>query len=187
MQNSEEKTQKHILAIDDNPVMLSTLKTIVSNAGYKLSAAMTGDAALRYLNTHNSPDLMLLDVEMPDMSGYDLIKKIKSNAATSHIPVIFLTARNDDDNELKGLTLGAIDYISKTTPPQLLLKRIEVHLLVESQKQQLIDFNNNLQQMVDERTKTVTELKNTILKTMAGLWSTGMTLPEGISTELRAI
>lgn len=169
MQNTEEKTQKRIFAVDDDTVMLSTLKTVLNSAGYILSAAMKGEAALQYLDTHAVPDLILLDVEIPDMSGYELLEKIKSSAATSHIPVIFLTAKDENDDEFEGLTFGAVDYINKSTPPKLLLRRIEVHLLVASQKQklisqqqelifqkqQLIDFNENLQQMVEDRVKIV--------------------------------
>ena len=115
------------------------------------------------------PDLILLDVEMPEMNGYETIKLIKSNDNSRNIPVIFLTAQSNAESELRGLSLGAIDYIIKPFSPPLLLKRIEVHLLLESQKQELVNFNKNLQEMVDARTKTVVELKNSYLKTMAEL------------------
>lgn len=115
------------------------------------------------------PDLILLDVEMPEINGYETIKLIKSREDTKNIPVIFLTAQSDMENELKGLSLGAIDYIIKPFSPPLLLKRIEIHLLIEYQKNELINFNKNLQKMVDERTKTVVELKDSYLRTMAEL------------------
>ena len=115
------------------------------------------------------PDLILLDIEMPEINGYETIKLIKSNENTKNIPVIFLTAQRDGENELKGLSLGAIDYIIKPFSPPLLLKRIEIHLLIESQKKELIYFNNNLQQMVETRTKTVVELKDNYIKTLAEL------------------
>jgi putative two-component system response regulator len=103
------------------------------------------------------------------MSGYETISLLKNSKEFEHIPVIFLTAKSDNESELKGLSLGAIDYIFKPFSPALLLKRIEVHLLVESQKLELIQLNGNLQEMVDVKTKTVVELKNAVLKTMAEL------------------
>jgi len=113
--------------------------------------------------------MILLDVEMPDMNGYEAIKKIKSKKETKDIPIIFLTAKNDSDSELEGLSLGAIDYITKPFSPPLLLKRIETHLLVESQKEELLNYNKNLQSLVDAKTKTVLELQNAILRAMAEL------------------
>jgi putative two-component system response regulator len=107
-----------------------------------------------------SPELILLDIDMPEMDGFGAIEILKEKAATRDIPVIFLTAKNDSESELKGLSLGAVDYISKPFSPPLLSKRIELHL-------QLRDFNNNLQRMVAEKTKTVVKLQNKILKTVA--------------------
>jgi putative two-component system response regulator len=122
------------------------------------------------------PALILLDIDMPEMNGYEAIKILKSKVETQNIPVIFLTAKTDTENELAGLDLGAIDYITKPFMPPLLLKRIEVHLLVEAQKKtlevqqrELKNFNDNLQKMVDEKTKTVLELQDAILKTVADL------------------
>lgn len=179
---SDKSRQKHILAVDGDTNMLRTLKTVIGSAGHILSTAPNGETALRHLST-NAADVILLNVDLPDMSGYELIKKIKSNAVTSHVPVIFLTANDAVDEELEGLNLGAIDCIRKSTHPLLILKRIEVHILVESQnqkivsqqqellfhKQQLTYFNSNLQQMVDDKTEAATELKNTLLKQTAVL------------------
>jgi putative two-component system response regulator len=120
--------------------------------------------------------MILLDIDMPEMNGYEAIKILKAKKETKDIPVIFLTGKTDTENELEGLDLGAIDYITKPFMPPLLLKRIEVHLLVESQKKtleaqqkELKNFNDNLQKMVDEKTKTVLELQDAILKTVADL------------------
>jgi putative two-component system response regulator len=115
------------------------------------------------------PDLILLDVVMPEISGYEAIGTLKSNPQTADIPVIFLTSRADTTSELEGFSLGAVDYISKPFSPQLLLKRVEVHLLLESQKAELKDLNKNLQHLVDEKTGEVLELQNAMLITMANL------------------
>jgi putative two-component system response regulator len=116
-----------------------------------------------------TPDLILLDVEMPGMSGYDTIKQIKANPQTAEIPVIFLTAKSEPENELLGLSLGALDYISKPFSPPLLRKRIELHLLVQSQKNELRAFNENLSAMVEERTNDISTLQNAII-----LWAAEM-------------
>jgi len=116
-----------------------------------------------------TPDLILLDIEMPEMSGYDVIKVLKNNENTADIPVIFLTAKIDPESEVKGLSLGAVDYITKPFSKELLLKRMELHLLLEAQKKELIKYSHNLEEMVSKKTKTVFELQNAILKTVAEL------------------
>jgi len=115
------------------------------------------------------PDLILLDVEMPEMSGYDAIWEIKSNPETAEIPVIFLTGKDDPEDELKGLSLGAVDYIAKPFSPPLLIKRIELHLLIQLQKHELRTFNENLVSMVKERTEDINTLQNAII-----LWAAEM-------------
>ena len=168
------KKLKTIFLVDDDLTNL----TIGNNALAKYYNVITFNSGTRLLKSLEKkiPDLILLDVEMPEMNGYETIKHIKNNKMFEHIPVIFLTAKNDSESELEGLSLGAIDYIIKPFSPPLLLKRIEVHLLVEFQKQELIaqkreliHFNRNLQQMVDSKTQTVVELQNAVLRTMAEL------------------
>jgi len=166
--------RKTIFLVDDDVTNL----TVASNTLDRYYDVLTLNSGARLLKIleKSVPDLILLDVEMPEMNGYDVIKLMKNKTETANIPVIFLTAKSDGESELEGLSLGAIDYIVKPFSPPLLLKRIEVHLLVEfqkqelmAQKQELINFNNNLQEMVDAKTKTVVELKNAVLKTMAEL------------------
>jgi len=125
---------------------------------------LTFNSGARLLNAleMNTPDLILLDVAMPEMNGYEVIKAIKSKRETSGIPVIFLTAKTDGNSELEGLSLGAIDYITKPFSAPLLRKRIEVHL-------ELINYNNNLQEIVKAKTTSVVKLQNAILKTMVEL------------------
>ena len=159
--------RKTIFLVDDDPTNLVVGSDTLEEY-YDVLTLNSGERLLKILEK-NIPDLILLDVEMPEMNGYEVIKLLKSRTETAHIPVIFLTAKNDGESELEGLSLGAIDYIIKPFSPPLLLKRIEVHLLVESQKEELIAFNNNLQEMVDAKTKTVVELQNAVLKTMAEL------------------
>jgi putative two-component system response regulator len=164
MNTAERKT---VFLVDDNVTNLTLGKNALAGS-YNVFTLNSGARLLKMLEK-NVPDIILLDVEMPEMDGYEVIKVLKSKKETALIPVIFLTAKTDGTSEFKGLSLGAIDYITKPFTPPLLLKRIEVHLLVEQQKKELINYNKNLQEMVDTKTKMVVELKNAILKTMAEL------------------
>jgi len=159
--------RKTIFLVDDDITNLTVGKNTLSE--YYDVFTMNSAARLLKMLEKSIPDLILLDVNMPEMNGYEAIEIIKSKNETKSIPVIFLTAKIDSDSELKGLSLGAIDYITKPFNYKLLLKRIEVHLLVEKQKTELIDFNNNLQKMVKAKTQSILELQNTILRTMAEL------------------
>jgi len=162
----EIKRQK-IMLVDDNTVNLTVGKNALIDK-YDVFTIPSGEKLLKILE-RTIPDLILLDIDMPDMTGYDVIKILKANPDTAKIPVVFLTAKTDTQDELMGLSLGAIDYIIKPFSPPLLQKRIEVHLLVETQTKQLQDYNNNLEEMVKAKTKTVFELQNAILETVAEL------------------
>jgi putative two-component system response regulator len=153
-----------IFLVDDNMTNLTTGKTMLREH-YDIFSIPSGAKLFKILEKL-TPDLILLDIEMPEMNGYEAIKKLKEEKKTREIPVIFLTARNDSGSEFEGLSLGAIDYISKPFSPPLLLKRIENHLLIRSQQTTLKDYNENLQEMVQRRTRQVVELQNSILNTV---------------------
>jgi len=159
--------RRTIFLVDDDIINLNTGKNALSGT-YRVVTISSGELLLQMLEK-TIPDLILLDIEMPGMNGYETIRAIKGKEETAHIPVIFLTAKDDSDSEMEGLTLGAVDYISKPFSPSLLLKRIEIHLLLVSQQKELINFNNNLQEMVREKTKSVVELQSAIIQTMAEL------------------
>lgn len=156
-----------IFLVDDNPTNLTVGRTALIGK-YNVITIPSAEKLLKLLEK-NKPALILLDVEMPEMDGYEAIRRIKADPRTADIPVIFLTARTDAAHEIEGLSLGAIDYITKPFSPPLLLKRLEVHLLVEQQKLELQHLNDNLMNMVAEKTRTVVTLKNAILKTVAEL------------------
>ena len=152
--------QKTIFVVDDNRSNLVMGKNAISGT-YNVFTIISGSQMFQVLEK-TTPDLILLDVEMPDMSGYDVLQQLKCNPHTASIPVIFLTALDSDDTELKGLSMGAVDYITKPFSPQLLLKRIQLHL-------ELVDYRHNLEDMVDEKTREVVALKNAVIKTTAEL------------------
>ncbi|UQZ90098.1 two-component system response regulator [Deltaproteobacteria bacterium Smac51] len=151
-------TQKTIMLVDDNIANLKIGRNALSDK-YNVFTIPSGEKLFQMMEKA-LPDLILLDVEMPEMDGYDVIKRLKRDERTASIPVVFLTAKSDPESELEGLSLGAVDYIVKPFSPPILLKRVETHLLLK-------DYNDDLLGMVAEKTKTVTELQNTLLTTVA--------------------
>jgi len=163
-----------IIMVDDNPANLRIGKNVLAEK-YTVATAPSAEKLFSLLS-NNTPALILLDINMPEIDGYQTIRILKSKPETQNIPVIFLTGRTEVDDELEGLSLGAVDYITKPIQPLLLLKRIDLHLLIQEQKktleQQAADlkfFNDNLQKMVDEKTQNIIDLQNALLKTMAEL------------------
>ncbi len=142
-----------ILVVDDTPVNLEVMTDILSTAGYRVSVAISGENALRQL-TFEVPDLILLDIKMPGLNGYDICKKIKANPATANTPIIFITALSDTDSMIQGFSLGAVDYVSKPFQEAELLARVETHLqlrhvnqlyeLEKTKNEQLSQLNHQL-------------------------------------------
>ncbi|MDR2590510.1 MAG: response regulator [Oscillospiraceae bacterium] len=161
------QTRERIIVVDDIATNLSIAKSALSDK-YDVFTAPSG-AKLMLLLNKLTPDLILLDIEMPEMDGYEVIKVLKNSEKTMHIPVIFLTGKIDPEHEVRGLSLGAVDYITKPFSRELLLKRIDLHVLFERQKQELLKHNLRLENEVDKKTKTVMELQSTILKAVAEL------------------
>ena len=162
-----ESDRNKIIIVDDDITNLTVGKNALADK-YDVFTAPSG-AKLFQLLEKLTPDMILLDIEMPGISGYEVIRKLKSSEKPAEIPVVFLTSIIDPESEVKGLNLGAIDYITKPFSRELLLKRIEVHLLIEAQKKELKNYSQNLEKMVSKKTETVFELQNAILKTVAEL------------------
>jgi len=170
-----------VMVVDDNLANLMVAKLALTHT-YDVftvpSAAKMFDMLER-----NRPSIILLDIEMPETDGMEALSTLKANPSTADIPVIFLTAKDDPESELRGLALGAIDYISKPIMPPILLKRVDLHLTLESQKHRLEeqakklevsvkaikDFNENLQHMVEDKTREIIKLQNAILHGVANM------------------
>jgi len=150
-----------IFLVDDNIVNLNMGKNALQQL-YTVITIPSGEKLFTSLK-QLKPDLILLDVEMPGISGYDAIKGLKMNPETANIPVIFLTAKNANEDELAGLSLGAVDYITKPFSQPILLKRVELHLLLESQKETLREYSGNLMELVNERADDISALQNAII------------------------
>lgn len=124
---------KKILAVDDEPNNLQVLRQILKEH-YQVIFANSGEKALEASAKHQ-PNLILLDIMMPAMDGYEVCKRLKADPVTKDIPVIFVTAMNDEENEVKGFDAGAVDYIQKPVSAPLVLRRVQTHLsLVRAQE-----------------------------------------------------
>ena len=127
--------QKKIIAVDDDLTSLNILKTVLKPL-YEVYTASSASILFKFLD-NILPDLILLDVEMPEMNGYDTIKKLKEDERFADTPVIFLTAKDDENSEKEGFDLGAVDYVTKPFSAPLLIKRIENQLLIVSKSKEL--------------------------------------------------
>jgi two-component system, sensor histidine kinase and response regulator len=129
-----------ILIVDDIPRNLQVLGSILSENGFGVSVASSGRGALEAIASH-APDVILLDIQMPDMDGYEVCRELKANPTTAHIPVIFLTARTEIDDIVRGFETGAVDYITKPFISQELLVRVRTHLRLVRQTAHLRELN----------------------------------------------
>ena len=120
------KRKQNVLIVDDEPVNLKVLNNILKEL-YKLTFAKSGAEALRLIEKER-PDIILLDVMMPEMTGYEVCEHLKNQSAYKTIPIIFVTALNDAVDEAKGLNIGAVDYISKPVTPAVVKARVKTHL-----------------------------------------------------------
>ncbi|GHV39445.1 two-component system response regulator [Clostridia bacterium] len=162
-----QDTKKTVFLVDDNMTNLMVGKKALSEQ-YRTFTIPSAAKMFEMLDKV-MPDLILLDVDMPEMDGYEAIKILKQNEERAKIPVIFLTAKVDNQSELDGLALGAVDYVHKPFSQALLLKRIEIHLLVQSQKHELEFYAANLEEMVAAKTAEVVSLENAVLLTFSEL------------------
>jgi sigma-B regulation protein RsbU (phosphoserine phosphatase) len=132
---NESSAKQTILAVDDTPENLDVVKGVLSGE-YTVKAAINGKMALKVAESQK-PDLILLDIMMPEMDGYEVCRRLKSDPETADIPVIFLTAKGETEDEAKGLALGAADYIMKPVSPPILEARVKTHLSLQQHLQDL--------------------------------------------------
>lgn len=124
-----------ILIVDDEPANIQVLAACLKHR-YRIKVAISGQQCLAMLAEQEKPDLILLDIEMPGMNGYEVCEKLKSDPHMS-IPIIFVTARDAVDDEERGLNLGAVDYITKPVSPAIVEARVNTHMMIKNQRDQL--------------------------------------------------
>lgn len=148
-------TKATVLIVDDTPVNLDILREILSPL-YDIKLAINGEIALRIAQSMQ-PNLILLDIMMPGMNGFEVCEKLKLDPRTAHIPVIFVTAMNEVSDEAKGFEVGAIDYITKPISPSIVLARVKTHLALHNQ-------TLALESAVSQRTEQLAEAQAEILR-----------------------
>lgn len=142
---SQENT---ILVVDDTPTNLQVLFDVLSEQGYRVAIAKNGETALQRVQS-SEPNLILLDVMMPGLDGFETCQRLKANPATRDIPVIFMTALSDSVDQVKGLSLGAVDYITKPIQHEEVLARIRVHLQLRNATRIMEQRTNELNQALE--------------------------------------
>ena len=160
-----------ILVTDDTPDNLSLMSGLLKDF-YRVKVANNGDKAIKIAQSAPPPDLILLDVMMPGLSGHDVIRELKANEATRDIPVIFLTAMSEVKDEKKGLELGAVDYITKPVSPPIVLARIANHLQIKAAADFLRNKSEYLEREVANRTCEISAIQDVTILAMASLAET---------------
>jgi signal transduction histidine kinase len=147
MHNSETNL---ILIVDDTPTNLEVLSEALTNAGFDVAVATTGESAIRQIE-YEPPDLILLDVMMPGIDGFATCSRLKANPKTKNIPIIFMTALSDTLDKVKGLSMGAVDYITKPFHQVEVIARIQIHLKLQNISAAMEKQNTRLQEEIEER------------------------------------
>ncbi|MCB1851876.1 MAG: two-component system response regulator [Gammaproteobacteria bacterium] len=165
----EEKPK--ILIVDDENFYIDVLLDLLKN-DYKTVVAKDGTQALRRAAADPQPDLILLDILMPGMDGYEVCRQLKGNPHTRDIPVIFLTIKSEVSDEVRGFNLGASDYITKPMSPPIVSARVSTHLALHRAQQQLAAQNHLLESKVLQRTEELSRTKDVAIYCMASLAET---------------
>lgn len=167
-----------VMVVDDTPANLVLMNDLLQDQ-YTVKVASSGARALKIANGAKPPDLILLDIMMPEQDGYEVCRQLKAHPATRGIPVIFLTARTDEHDEEMGLELGAVDYITKPISPAIVLSRVKTHLTLKASADFLRNKNDYLEQEVQRRTAQVQrqtaelrDVQDVTILTMASLAET---------------
>mgnify|MGYP003334434508 CR=1 FL=1 len=172
MNNTFDPVQKPtILVVDDTPENLSLMSALLKK-NYRVRVANSGEKALSAVRQSSQPDLILLDIMMPGMSGYEVCESLKQDPATRKIPIIFLTALNAPDEQKKGLELGAADYITKPINPPILMARVKTQLENKAVADFLRDQAEFLTAEVDRQTKHIAAVQEVTIQALASLAET---------------
>ena len=155
--------QHIVLVVDDTPTNIHLLNGMLREH-YKVKAATNGNKALQIARTEPRPDIILLDVMMPGIDGYEVCRQLKADPITAAIPVIFITAKNEVEDEQQGLALGAVDYIKKPFNPAIVESRVQTHLALYNESRKLSVENEQLKERIkgDFRDYSETELSNLV-------------------------
>jgi len=148
MGNADNKST--VLIVDDVETNIDVLNAILKEL-YEVKIALNGVKALEIAAMEPHPDLILLDVMMPEMNGYEVCKKLKSDPSTSEIPVLFVTALDESQFEVQGFDVGGVDYITKPVVPEIVLARVKTHIELKEVKDKLVEYAQRMENMLDAK------------------------------------
>jgi putative two-component system response regulator len=168
---SEASGKRTILIVDDTPENITLMNGLLKEQ-YRTRIATGGERALKAATVEPLPDLILLDIMMPDMDGYEVCQRLKADPRTAGIPVIFLTAKAEVEDEQKGFDVGAVDYITKPISPPIVMARVKTQLALKAAADFLRDQNAYLEQEVEKRTHEVQVVQDVTIMAMASLAET---------------
>lgn len=171
-----------ILIVDDIAKNIQLLGKILDNQGYRVLAATDGEQALKAAKKH-SPDLILLDIMMPGLSGYDVCRELKGDEELSEIPVIFLTARSDEEDVIKGFNVGGSDYVTKPFNAGELLARIQTHLSLKQARDQILQQKKELEQITKTKEKLYSIIAHDLKGALSGISGLAEIVEEEIGDE----
>ena len=168
--NTKPTARQTVLIVDDTPDNITLLSMLLKDK-YNTKVAKDGATALQIVET-STVDLVLLDVMMPGLDGYETCRRLKQNPATADIPVLFLTAKSQPEDEALGLRLGAVDYLTKPVSPPILFARVATHLKLRAASQTLKTENTNLESLVQQRTGQLSLMQDATIMAMATMAET---------------
>ena len=165
------RVERKILIVDDESFYIDVLVNLLKGE-YEIAVAKNGEQALKRARCNAPPDLILLDILMPGMDGYEICRLLKQDPATCDIPVIFLTVKSEVDDEIKGFELGASDYIIKPMSPPIVKARVKNHIALDCARKELKAQNRLLEQRVEERTREIQQTQDVAIYCLASLAET---------------
>ncbi|GAB3266606.1 HD-GYP domain-containing protein [Chitinimonas naiadis] len=168
---TEPTPKQTVLIVDDTPDNIQLLTALLRDR-YRTKVATNGLKAIEIASASPAPDLILMDVMMPELDGYETTRRLKRNPATAAIPVIFLTAKSQVEDEELGLQVGAVDYITKPISPPVVLARVRTHLALRRAQLLLQDQNRHLEHLVQKRTEQLVQMQDATIFAMATLAAT---------------
>jgi putative two-component system response regulator len=172
MDNALDFSEKPtVLVVDDTPDNLTLMSGLLKDH-YRVKVAINGTKGLQIAASDAPPDLILLDIMMPDMDGYEVCRRLKADPKTRDIPVIFLTAKSETEDEQRGFETGAVDYITKPVSPPIVMARVATHLSLKATADFLRDKSDFLEREVAKRTHEVQAIQDVTIMTMASLAET---------------
>ncbi len=171
MSTLDSSRQETVLVVDDSPENISLMSALLKNL-YRTKVATNGEKALQIAASDGPPDLILLDIMMPGIDGYEVCQRLKADPNTSDIPIIFLTAKSDVQDEQMGLELGAVDYITKPISPPIVMARVKNHLQLKRARDFLKDKKAFLEQEVARKVREVATIQDVTMVAMGSLAET---------------